>query len=138
LEYYTILLKSAQVFHQKSEKGLHFATGYDMMFSRFTFGGFIMAHNNRYRQFDFIATRVVIGDAFIFLLYLLCAAAGIGFLKGLCAFVAIVGSALCIGYLYLTQELLKKRSLWMTLSFGAIALLTIVSLLCKVPFGPVA
>ena len=94
--------------------------------------------NNRYRQFDFIMTRVVIGDVFLFLLYLLSAAVGIGFLKGLAAFVTVVGSAACVGYLYLTQEMLKKRSLWMTLSFAAIALLTIVSLICKVPMGPVA
>ena len=94
--------------------------------------------NNRYRQFDFLMTRVVIGDAFLFLLYLLCAATGIGWLKGLCAFVTIVGSALGVGYLYLTQEWLKRRSLWITMSFAAIALLTLVSLICKVPFGPVA
>ena len=94
--------------------------------------------NNRYRQFDFLMTRVVIGDAFLFLLYLLAAATGIGWLKGLCAVVAIVGSALGVAYLYLTQEWLKRRSLWITMSFAAIFLLTIVSLLCKVPFGPVA
>ena len=94
--------------------------------------------NSRYRQFDFIMTRVVLADVFIFLLYLLCAACGIGFLKGLTAFVAIVGSGLCVGYLYLSQEWLKKRSLWMTLSFAAIAILTLTSLLCKVPFGPAA
>ena len=96
-----------------------------------------MARNNRYRQLDFIMTRVIMGDAFLFLLYLLAAATGIGWLKGLCAFVAIVGSALGATYLYLTQEWLKKRSLWMTMSFGAIFLLTLVSLICKVPFGPV-
>jgi hypothetical protein len=94
--------------------------------------------NNRYRQFDFIMTRVVIGDVFLFLLYLLSAAVGIGFLKGLAATITILGSAACVGYLYLTQEWLKKRSLWMTLSFASIALLTIVSLICKVPMGPVA
>ena len=94
--------------------------------------------NNRYRQFDFLMTRVVIADAFIFLLYLLSAAVGIGWLKGLAAVVTILGSAACVGYLYLTQEWLKKRSLWMTMSFAAIALLTLVSLICKVPFGPAA
>ena len=93
---------------------------------------------NRYRQFDFIMTRVVIADVFIFLLYMLSAATGIGFLKGLCALVAILGSAVCLGYLYLSQEWLKKRSLWMSLSFASIFLLTIVSLICKVPFGPAA
>ena len=94
--------------------------------------------NNRYRQFDFIMTRVVIGDVFAFLLYLLSAAVGIGWLKGLTAAVIILGSAACVGYLYLSQEWLKKRSLWMTMSFGAILLLTLVSLICKVPMGPVA
>ena len=94
--------------------------------------------NNRYRQLDFLMTRMVIADAFLFLLYLLCAATGIGWLKGLCAFVIIVGSALGAGYLYLSQEWLKKRSLWMTMSFAALFLLTIVSLICKVPYGPVA
>lgn len=94
--------------------------------------------NNRYRQFDMIMTKVVLGGVFVFLLYLLSAATGIGWLKGMTAIIAIVGSGLCLGYLYLTQELLKKRSLWMTLSFGAIALLTLVSLICKVPFGPAA
>ncbi len=94
--------------------------------------------NNRYRQFDFLMTRVLIADAAIFVLYLVSAALGLGFLKGLTAIVAIVGSGLCLGYLYLTQELLKKRSLWMTVGFTAVVLCTIVSLLCKVPFGPVA
>ena len=93
---------------------------------------------NRYRQFDYLMTRIVLGAVFVFLLYLLAAATGIGWLKGLCAFVTIVGSALGATYLYLTQEWLKKRSLWMTLGFGAIFLLTIVSLICKVPYGPAA
>ena len=92
--------------------------------------------NNRYRQFDMLMTKVVLGDVFIFLLYLLSAATGIGFLKVLTAIIAIAGSGLCLGYLFLTQELLKRRSLWMTLSFAAIILLTLVSLICKVPYGP--
>lgn len=94
--------------------------------------------NNRYRRFDFIMTRVILGCVFVFLLYLLSAATGIGWLKGLTAVVNILGGALGVGYLFLTREWPKKRSLWMTLSFAAIALLTIVSLICKVPFGPAA
>lgn len=94
--------------------------------------------NNRYRKLDFIMTRVVLGDLALFLVYLLSAACGIGWLKGFAAVVVLVGSALCAGYLFLTQELLKRRSLWMSLSFASLFLLTLVSLLCKVPFGPVA
>ena len=92
--------------------------------------------NNRYRQFDMLMTKVVLGDVFLFLLYLLSAATGIGWLKAITAIIAIVGSGLCLGFLYLTQELLKKRSLWIGLSFASIILLTLVSLICKVPFGP--
>ena len=94
--------------------------------------------NNRYRKLDFIMTRVVLGDVFFFLIYLLAAACGIGWLKGFAAVVVIAGSVLCAGYLFLTRELLKKRSLWMSLSFASLTLLTILSLLCKVPFGPTA
>lgn len=94
--------------------------------------------NNRYRQLDYFMTRALIGDLFIFLLYLLAAATGIGWLKGICAFVNIVGSALGIAYLYLTKEWLKKRSRWMTFGMAGIILCVLVSLICKVPFGPVA
>ena len=92
--------------------------------------------NNRYRQFDMLMTKVVLGDVFIFLLYLLSAATGIGFLKAMAAVIIGVGSGLGLGYLFLTQELLKRRSLWITLTFASILLLTIVSLICKVPYGP--
>ena len=101
--------------------------------------GFLVAkRNNRYRQLDYIMTRVLVVDAAVFILYLLSAALGIGLIKWLTAIVAIVGSALCLGFLYMTQEWLKRRSLWMTAGFAAIALCTLVSLICKVPFGPVA
>ena len=91
--------------------------------------------NNRYRQFDMLMTKVVLGDVFLFLLYLLSAATGIGFLKVITAIIIILGSGLCMGYLYLTQELLKKRSLWMTVAFASVLLCTIVSLVCSFP-GP--
>ena len=93
---------------------------------------------NRYRQLDYIMTRVLAADAAVFVLYLVSAALGIGWIKWIMAIVAIAGSALCLGFLYMTQEWLKRRSLWMTVGFAAIALCTLVSLLCKVPFGPVA
>ena len=92
--------------------------------------------NNRYRKFDSIMTKIVIGDAILFVLYLLGAAAGWGWLKVLMSVLAIGGSAMCLAYLYITKEWLKKRSRWMTLAFGAIILCIVVSLICGVP-GPV-
>lgn len=94
--------------------------------------------NNRYRQLDFIMTRVLLADAAVFVLYLIFAALGVGFLKWFTATIAIVGSGLCLGFLFMTQEWLKKRSLWMTLGFASITLCTLVSLICRVPFGPAA
>ena len=85
-----------------------------------------------------LAGLELVVTAAVFVLYLLFATFNVAVLKWIMAIIAIVGAALCLGFLYLSGELMKKRSLWMTMSFGAIALLTLVSLICKVPMGPVA
>ena len=63
-----------------------------------------MARRNRYREFEYQLTRVIIADAAVFVLYLLFAGLGVGFLKWLLAIVAIVGSGLFAGLLYLNGE----------------------------------
>ena len=93
---------------------------------------------NRYREMEFQMTRILIGDAAVFVLYLLFANAGWGFLKGLTAIVAIVASALCGGFLYINGEWRKRRSQWMFMGFAGILLCMLFSLIFKVPFGPVA
>ena len=97
-----------------------------------------MARRNRYREMEFQLTRILLADLAVFVLYLLCANFGIGFLKWLFAIVAIVGSGLCGAFLYINGEWKKRRSLWMFMGFAAILLCTLVSLICKVPFGPVS
>lgn len=92
-----------------------------------------MARRNRYREMEYQFTRVLLADAGVFVLYLLFAGLGVGFLKWLLAIVAIVGSGLFAGLLYLNGEWRKRRSQWMFLSFAAIAVCTIVSLICKFP-----
>lgn len=92
-----------------------------------------MARRNRYRELEYQLTRVIIADCAVFALYLLFAGLGVGFLKWLLAIVAIVGSGLFAGLLYLNGEWRKRRSQWMFLSFAAIAVCTIVSLICKFP-----
>jgi cell division protease FtsH len=42
---------------------------------------------------------------------------------------------LALGFLFMSGELLKKRSLWMTVAFASVLLCTIVSLVCNFP-GP--
>ena len=92
-----------------------------------------MARRNRYRELENLLTRVLLADVAVFLLYLLFAGLGVGFLKWTLAIVAIVGSGLFAGVLYLNGEWRKRRSQWMFMGFAAIALCTMVSLLCKFP-----
>lgn len=92
-----------------------------------------MAKRNRYREMEQNMTRILIADAAIFLLYLIFAAFNVTFLKWLLAIVAILGSGLCLGFLYLTGELRKKRSLWMTTGFASIIVCVLVSLILRFP-----
>lgn len=92
---------------------------------------------NRYREMEFQMTRILIADVAVFVLYLLFANAGWGFLKGLTAIVAILGSGLCGAFLYINGEWKKTRSLWMFMGFAGVLICTVVSLIFQVPYGPV-
>ena len=92
-----------------------------------------MARRNRYRELENLLTRVLLADVAVFLLYLLFAGLGVGFLKWTLAIVAIGGSALFAGILYLNGEWKKKRSLWMFMGYASIALCTLVSLIANFP-----
>ena len=92
-----------------------------------------MGRRNRYREMEFKMTRILVADAAVFLLYLLFAALNVAFLKWLLAIVAILGSGLCLGFLFLTGELLKKRSLWMTVGFACVVICTLYSLILRFP-----
>lgn len=92
-----------------------------------------MAKRNRYLVFERKMTQVLLADAGIFLLYLLFAGLGVTFLKVVLALAALGVSALCLGYLYVSQELRKKRSLWMTAAAAAVLICTLVSLILGYP-----
>ena len=92
-----------------------------------------MARRNRYRELENLLTRVLLADVAVFLLYLLFAGLGVGFLKWTLAIVAIAGSGAFAGLLYLNGEWRKRRSQWMFMGFAAIALCTLVSLICNFP-----
>lgn len=88
---------------------------------------------NRFRDFENLMTKVLLADAAVFILYLICAGAGITALKVITAIIAILGSALCLAYLYLNGEIRKRRSLWMATGAGAVLLCTLVSLILNFP-----
>lgn len=92
-----------------------------------------MAKRNRYRELEYNMTRVLIADAAVFVLYFLFAALGWTALKVITAIVAILVSLLCLGYLYMSNELRRRRSLWMVTGAAAVLLCTLVSLILNWP-----
>ncbi len=92
---------------------------------------------NRYREMEKLMTKIILGDALMFILYLVCAGLGWSVLKVITAIIAIFGSLLCVGWLYLTGEFTRRRSLWMVTAFICIVICIVVSLLlgypCPVP-----
>ena len=97
-----------------------------------------MAKRNRYREMEDLMTKIILGDALVFILYLVCAGLGWTVFKVITAIIAIFGSLLCLGWLYLTKEFGRRRSLWMVTSFIAIAVCVIVSLLLNYPIPSAA
>ena len=94
-----------------------------------------MARRNRYRDLERKVTLFILADLALFLLYLLFAGLGITPVKVICTILVFIGSLLGLGFLFMSGELTKKRSLWMSASFAGIILCTIVSLITGVP-GP--
>lgn len=93
-----------------------------------------MSNNReRYRQMEKYMTIALLADAVLFTLFLLFAGLGIVWLKVLTAAIAIVLSLLCLAYLFITKELTKRRSLWMSVSAGAVLVCIIASLILNYP-----
>lgn len=72
-------------------------------------------------------------DLFLFIIYLIAAGNGIIWLKVIIAILTILLSLLCLGFLYLSQEILRPRSLWMSVTAAAIAICLLFSLILNFP-----
>lgn len=68
-----------------------------------------------------------------FLTLMMCSGLDIPWLKAIAAIVSILLSLLCLIYLYLTQELFRKRSLWLSACAAAILGCTVISLILSFP-----
>ena len=91
---------------------------------------------NRYREMEKNMTKIILLDALVFILYLICAGFGWIVLKVITAIIAIFGSLLCVGWLYLNGEFTRRRSLWMVTAFICIVICMVVSLLLGYPCPP--
>lgn len=88
---------------------------------------------NRYKEMEQLMTMALIADAALFLLYLIFAAVGVIWLKVILAIFTIVIALGGLALLYLSQELLRKRSLWLSTGFFSIFLCILVSLILAFP-----
>ena len=88
---------------------------------------------NRYKQMELILSGVIGVDLLLFLIYLIAAGSAVIWLKAICAVLVFMISLACIGYLYLTKELFKRRSLWIGLAAAAIVVCTLMSLILHFP-----
>lgn len=88
---------------------------------------------NRYQEMEHYMTYALLADLVIFILYLIAAGIGIIWLKVITAIIAILLSGLCLAFLYLSQELLRPRSLWMSAAAAAIAVCVLFSLILNFP-----
>lgn len=88
---------------------------------------------NRYKKMETVVTAVLCLDAVIFLAYLIFAGIGQIAVKVITAISCILISGAVLYYLYMTRELLRKRSLWMTLGAACILLCVLVSLILNFP-----
>ena len=92
-----------------------------------------MAKRNRYREMESLMTKVILGDLLVYILFLICAGNGWTVFKVITAIISIFGSLLCLGWLYMTGEFPRRRSLWMITAFACIALCVLLSLLLNFP-----
>jgi len=95
--------------------------------------GFDVAKRKRYKEIESILTRILLADVAVFALYLLFAGLGIIALKVITAIIAILGSGLCLAFLYMCGEIRKRRSRWLVLGFACIIIVLLVSLILKYP-----
>ena len=91
------------------------------------------AARRRYRQMEQIMTYGILASAGLFLIYLIAAGNGVVWLSAITAILTLVASAAGIVFLYMTGELMRKRSLWMTAALGSIIAVLLVSMLLHYP-----
>ena len=92
-----------------------------------------MGRNNRYHQMEQLMTKALIADAAAFLVYLLAAGNSIIWLKVATAIGTIVISLAALVFLFLSRELFKKRSLWLSTGFFSLFMCVLASLILAYP-----
>ena len=88
---------------------------------------------NRYRIMERYMTFALCLDAILFVLYMIVAGNGIILLKVILTLLCLGLSGILLWFLYMTKELFKQRSLWITTGACAIVLCLFISLILNFP-----
>ena len=88
---------------------------------------------NRYKEMERNITIALIVDLILFVTFLFASGTSTTWLKVIAFIIILVLSGLCLSVLYLTREILRQRSLWMTVAAAAILVCTIFSLILRFP-----
>lgn len=89
----------------------------------------------QFKDLEMFLTVLIAVMLVLFVLYLIMAGSGQTVLKIICAILIFCINSFGIWLLHRTHELLRQRSVWMSLSFACCVICTLVSLLAAYP-GP--
>ena len=92
---------------------------------------------NRYRELENLMTKILLGDALVFVLFLIFSRYEWTVVKVIAAIISILASLLSLAWLFITGELVRRRSFWMVTGFTGIFLCLVVSLILKYPCPPI-
>ena len=93
-----------------------------------------MAKNqNRYKDMEQKVTFALAIDLLLFIVYLIAAGNAVIWLKVITTLFAFVISLGVLAFLYLSRELLRRRSLWMTALAASIFVCILFSLILNFP-----
>lgn len=88
---------------------------------------------SRYKKMETAVTAVLCLDVIIFLAFLFFAGRGMAGLKITAAVLCFLISGAVLYFMYMSRELLRKRSLWMTLAAACVILCVLASLILNFP-----
>ena len=92
--------------------------------------------NSRYKKMEFYITIALCVDVAIFLAYLIFAGMGLIALKIISAVMCFAISGAALYQLFVSHELLRRRSLWMSLAAVCIIICILFSFILKFPSPP--
>ena len=88
---------------------------------------------NRYKEMERNITIALVIYLILFITFLFASGNDTGWLKAITFIIILILSGLCLAVLYLTKEIMRQRSMWMTVAATAILVCVLFSLILRFP-----